>query len=141
MFETRELRGWAKVVFLAAVLTGCMVGLVHSSRLGAPLWILAAAVCCTALAMLGHEGSHRSFSRSPARNALLVYLAFPLFTGLGGLYWRENTIGGTTLIRTSKASIRTSSRFRSRRRAEVTRRARRASAGSSACFSAGCSGR
>ncbi|HEY1815482.1 MAG TPA: acyl-CoA desaturase [Kofleriaceae bacterium] len=89
VFETRELRSWAKVLFLAAALAGCMVGLVHSSRLGAPLWILAAAVCCTALAMLGHEGSHRSFSKSPARNALLVYLAFPLFTGLGGLYWRD----------------------------------------------------
>lgn len=55
----------------------------------APLWIIAAGVCCTSIAMLGHEGSHRSFSKSPARNALLVYLVFPLFGGLGALYWRD----------------------------------------------------
>ena len=46
-------------------------------------------MCCTSIAMFGHEGSHRSFSRSPARNALLVYLTFPLFSGLGALYWRD----------------------------------------------------
>jgi fatty acid desaturase len=39
--------------------------------------------------MLGHEGSHRSFSASPARNALLTHLVFPLFSGLGALYWRN----------------------------------------------------
>ena len=41
------------------------------------------------MAMLGHEGSHRSFSASPFRNALLAYLTFPLFGGLGSLYWRH----------------------------------------------------
>ena len=48
-----------------------------------------AAVFATSIAMLGHEGSHRSFSASPTRNALLVHLAFPLFSGLGALYWRD----------------------------------------------------
>ena len=47
------------------------------------------AVLCTSTAMLGHEGSHRSFSASPFRNALIAYFAFPLFSGLGALYWRE----------------------------------------------------
>jgi fatty acid desaturase len=55
----------------------------------APLWILGAGVCCTSIAMFGHEGSHRSFSKSPARNALLMYLTFPLFGGLSSLYWRD----------------------------------------------------
>ncbi len=39
--------------------------------------------------MLGHEGSHRSFSKSPGRNAFVTHLAFPMFSGLSALYWRE----------------------------------------------------
>ena len=88
-FETSELRSWGKLAFLAVVLAGCLIGLVRTASFAAPLWIVAAGVCCTSIAMLGHEGSHRSFSRSPARNALLVYLTFPLFSGLGALYWRD----------------------------------------------------
>ena len=88
-FETRELRSWGKLVFLLAILAGCLFGLATTRTLAAPLWIVAAGVCCTSIAMLGHEGSHRSFSRSPTRNALLVYLTFPLFSGLGALYWRD----------------------------------------------------
>src|SRR5262249_61570116 len=48
-----------------------------------------AAFLSTWTAMLGHEGSHRSFSASPGRNLVLVYLTFPLFSGLSALYWRE----------------------------------------------------
>ena len=88
-FETRELWSWAKLLFLAAMLVGCLLGLVRTGWLGALVCIPAAAVCCTSIAMLGHEGSHRSFSPSPTRNALLVYLTFPLFSGLGALYWRD----------------------------------------------------
>jgi fatty acid desaturase len=55
----------------------------------APLWIVLAGVCCTSISMLAHEGSHRCFSKSPTRNAFLVYLVFPLFGGLGALYWRD----------------------------------------------------
>jgi fatty acid desaturase len=88
-FETREPRSWAKLALLAVLLAGCLFGLAHTGWLGALLWIPAAAVCCTSIAMLGHEGSHRSFSVSPTRNALLVYLTFPLFSGLGALYWRD----------------------------------------------------
>ena len=43
----------------------------------------------TAIAMFGHEGSHRSFSPSPTRNAFVAYFSFPLFGGLSTLYWRE----------------------------------------------------
>ena len=88
-FETRELWSWAKLLFLSAMLVGCLLGLVRTGWLGALVCIPAAAVCCTSIAMLGHEGSHRSFSPSPTRNALLVYLTFPLFSGLGALYWRD----------------------------------------------------
>jgi len=89
VFEHRELRSWGKLVILSAMLVGCYVGLAWTGWLAAVFWIPAAAVCCTSIAMQGHEGSHRSFSRSPARNALLVYLTFPLFSGLGALYWRD----------------------------------------------------
>jgi len=89
VFESCESRSWAKLAVLGSALLGCLVGLARTGWLWAPLWIAAAAVCCTSIAMLGHEGSHRSFSRSPTRNALLVYLAFPLFSGLGALYWRD----------------------------------------------------
>jgi fatty acid desaturase len=76
-------------VFLAAIFAASLIGLTRTGSLAAPLWISVAAVCCTSIAMLGHEGSHRSFSVSPTRNALLVYLTFPLFSGLGALYWRD----------------------------------------------------
>ena len=89
VFETRELRSWGKLAVLGTALASCLIGLTHTATFAAPLWIVAAGVCCTSIAMLGHEGSHRSFSRSPVRNAVLVYLTFPLFSGLGALYWRD----------------------------------------------------
>jgi fatty acid desaturase len=48
-----------------------------------------AAVFSTSTAMLGHEGSHKSFSASPFRNAFVKYLAFPLFSGLSSMYWHN----------------------------------------------------
>jgi fatty acid desaturase len=59
-----------------------------------PWWMITIAVFTgaifgTSTAMLGHEGSHRSFSKSPTRNSLLMYLTFPFFCGLSALYWRE----------------------------------------------------
>jgi fatty acid desaturase len=88
VFESRELRSWIKLAVLGALLAGCLIGVAHVPWL-APLWLPCAGVFATSIAMLGHEGSHRSFSRSPARNALLVYLTFPLFSGLGAAYWRD----------------------------------------------------
>lgn len=70
-------------------LAGCLVGIAMTGWLGALLLVPIAGMLSTSIAMLGHEGSHRSFSKSPARNALLCYLAFPLFSGLGALYWRN----------------------------------------------------
>ncbi|HEY1548984.1 MAG TPA: acyl-CoA desaturase [Kofleriaceae bacterium] len=89
VFASRESRSWAKLGVLATVFAGCLIGLSHTGWIGAVLFIPAAAVCATSISMLGHEGSHRSFSDSPKRNAMLVYLVFPLFSGLGSLYWRD----------------------------------------------------
>tara|TARA_B100001093_G_scaffold513820_1_gene586526 strand:- start:549 stop:1460 length:912 start_codon:yes stop_codon:yes gene_type:complete len=57
-----------------------------------PFWaavimVVPTAFFSAAFAMMGHEGSHRSFSSSPFRNQLLFHLAFPLFGGVSGQYW------------------------------------------------------
>jgi fatty acid desaturase len=89
VFEYRERRSWLELAAMAVALAGCLLAIAWTGILGALLLVPIAAVLCTSIAMFGHEGSHRSFSPSPARNALLVYLVFPLFSGLGALYWRE----------------------------------------------------
>jgi fatty acid desaturase len=89
VFKYRELRSWLELTGMLAALAGCLVGTAMGGWVAALLLVPVAAVFCTSIAMLGHEGSHRSFSASPRRNALLCYLAFPLFSGLGALYWRN----------------------------------------------------
>jgi fatty acid desaturase len=89
LFEHRELRGWGK---LAVLVTASAAGLTAIAMVGP--WIAIPvvpilSVLFTAIAMFGHEGSHRSFSASPVRNAMVAYFAFPLFGGLSTLYWRE----------------------------------------------------
>jgi fatty acid desaturase len=89
VFQHRELRSWLELAALGAVLAACLVVIALIGVIGAVLLVVPMAVLATTIAMYGHEGSHRSFSASPARNALLVYLVFPLFSGLGSLYWRD----------------------------------------------------
>ncbi|HUS30688.1 MAG TPA: acyl-CoA desaturase [Kofleriaceae bacterium] len=89
LFEHCELRSWLK---LGVLVGGVAASLVTMATFGAWTALFAipiAAVFATAAAMVAHEGSHRSFSASPTRNALMVYMVFPLFTGLGSLYWRH----------------------------------------------------
>lgn len=89
VFETREAANWFKV---AVLVTGLVASLVAVWRFGFYVGLAAiplAAVFATALAMFGHEGSHKSFSASPRRNMLVQYVTFPLMSGLGALYWRE----------------------------------------------------
>jgi fatty acid desaturase len=88
-FEHCELRSWLKLGVLLAALAGCLVVIAVCGVWGAVFAIPLAAVLATSTAMLGHEGSHRSFSASPLRNAILVYVTFPLFSGLSSLYWRN----------------------------------------------------
>lgn len=89
VFEHREARSWGKLGLMAAALAACLVGIATWGWLAAIAIIPVAGVLCTSIAMCGHEGSHKSFSASPRRNALLVHLVFPLFAGLSALYWRE----------------------------------------------------
>ena len=89
MFRHHEVRSWLKLAFLLGVVASCLVGIVIYGWFAALFLIPVASVFATAAAMMGHEGSHRSTSASPTRNALMTYLAFPLFSGLSALYWRE----------------------------------------------------
>ncbi len=89
VFEHHEARSWLKLGVLATVVAACLVSIYLFGWVAAIPAIPVAAVFCTSIAMLGHEGSHKSFSASPFRNALLTFLAFPLFSGLGSLYWRQ----------------------------------------------------
>lgn len=89
VFEHRELRTWLELAGLGLVLAACLVGIAHYGVLGAIILIPIAGVVSTTIAMYGHGASHRGVSASPTRNAVLASLAFPMFSGLGSLYWRN----------------------------------------------------
>jgi fatty acid desaturase len=89
VFDHHEARSWLKLGFLLGTVGVCLVVIVIYGWIAALVLVPIAAVFATAAAMVGHEGSHRSFSKSPVRNALVAYLTFPLFGGLSALYWRE----------------------------------------------------
>jgi fatty acid desaturase len=89
VFEFRERRSLLELGGMLAALIGCFVGIAYLGWVGALLFIPIAGALSTSIAMTGHEGSHRSFSASPTRNAMLTYFAFPLFSGLSSLYWHD----------------------------------------------------
>jgi fatty acid desaturase len=89
VFELREARTWCKVVAMALGVALCLGGIVTFGPIAALALVPICAVLCTSIAMVGHEGSHKCFSASPARNALITYVAFPLFSGLSSLYWHN----------------------------------------------------
>jgi fatty acid desaturase len=89
VFETRELRSWLKLALLSVGVAASLGAIYVFGWVGALIGIPVGAVFATSIAMCGHEGSHRSWSKSPLRNNLVVYLTFPLFSGLGSLYWRN----------------------------------------------------
>jgi fatty acid desaturase len=89
MFEHRELRSWLKLAFLFGGVGVSLAGIAVFGCWSIFVCVPVCAVFATAAAMMGHEGSHRSFSKSPFRNSVMTYLAFPLFAGLGSLYWHN----------------------------------------------------
>ncbi len=89
VFEPREARSWGKVLVMSLCLAACLWGISQTGVVGALALVPIAAVFATALAMCGHEGSHKSFSNSPARNHFLTHVAFPAFSGLGAMYWHN----------------------------------------------------
>ncbi len=89
VFEHNELRSWMKMFAMLAVVAGGLVAIALYGFLMALVLVPLLAIVCTSISMFGHEGSHRSFSASPARNSIVAYFAFPMFSGLSSLYWRE----------------------------------------------------
>jgi len=93
VFRHHEAASWGKLFLLLAGLALCLVGIATWGWWAALGLVPVAAVLTTTAAMLGHEGSHRSFSASPLRNQILNYVTFPLLAGLGALYWRHKHDG------------------------------------------------
>jgi fatty acid desaturase len=89
LFEHAELRSWMKLAALLAVVAACLVAIAWGGIWFAFPAVPIAALCATSAAMMGHEGSHKSLSESPTRNALMVMITFPLLSGLSGLFWRN----------------------------------------------------
>jgi fatty acid desaturase len=89
VFEHCELRSYVKLGGLLAVTAAGLVGIAYLGWVAALFLVPVVAVFATAAAMTGHEGSHRAFSTSPARNAMMNYFTYPLFSGLGSLYWKD----------------------------------------------------
>jgi fatty acid desaturase len=89
LFEPHELDGWAQLVMLVLGVVVCLTSIPVCPHWAALLLVPAAGVMATSAAMLGHEGSHKSFSKSPARNSLLAHVAFPVFSGLSAMYWHD----------------------------------------------------
>ncbi|MEO6775703.1 MAG: acyl-CoA desaturase [Kofleriaceae bacterium] len=88
-FEYHELRSWLKLAVLGGGLAACLIAMSLVPTWVALLLIPMAGVAATSIAMIGHEGSHKSFSKSAWRNQVITYLAFPAFAGLSSLYWRN----------------------------------------------------
>ncbi|HEY0250767.1 MAG TPA: fatty acid desaturase, partial [Kofleriaceae bacterium] len=88
-FQHHEVRSVLKLIVLGTALAATLVGMHHFSLLASILLVTMAGVLATSIAMTGHEGSHKSFSSSAWRNTLLTYIAFPAFSGLSSLYWKN----------------------------------------------------
>ncbi|MFO0744524.1 MAG: acyl-CoA desaturase [Myxococcota bacterium] len=89
VFERREGATWAKLALLLGVTAALLV--VHTQL---PLWgtvllLPVTAFFLSAAAMIGHEGGHRSFSKSAFRCELLYHVLFPLIGGLGAINWKD----------------------------------------------------
>ena len=93
VFRHHEAASWGKLALLLAVLGLSLAGTVLGPWWAALILVPIGSIVATTAAMLGHEGSHRSFSASPWRNQLLNYITFPLLGALSALYWKAKHDG------------------------------------------------
>lgn len=89
VFEHQEVRSWLKLGVLLSGVAASIYVIYLYGWVAAFCLVPVCAVLSTSAAMLGHEGSHRSTSKSPGRNAAMAYFTFPIFSGLSLMYWRE----------------------------------------------------
>jgi fatty acid desaturase len=88
-FEHRTGATWLKfAALLSATFALGVVAAVVPLAAGL-LLVPVVALPLTSAVMIGHEGGHRSFARSPWQNELMLHLAFPLLAGLGAQHWKR----------------------------------------------------
>ncbi len=86
-FERDSGPAWRR--FFVLLVVGGVLGAV---AVQGPLWLSCltlplASLALTVAALYGHEGGHKSLSRSATENSLMLHLAFPFLGGLGAQYW------------------------------------------------------
>jgi len=88
-FERDSRSAWLR--FCVLLIVGGALGAV---AVQGPLWLSCltlplASLALTVAALYGHEGGHKSLSRSATENSLMLHLAFPFLGGLGAMYWSQ----------------------------------------------------
>ncbi len=89
VFERRELQTWGKLAFLLAIGFGLIAVQTMLPTWGIVLMMPVTAFFISAAAMIGHEGGHRSLSKSAFRCELLYHMVFPMMGGLGAMQWKD----------------------------------------------------
>ncbi len=87
LFERREAEAWLKFALLVGVFAGLLAIQLASPWWAALLLVPLQAAILTPAAMHGHDGAHRAHSTNGWSNDLMMFLAFPLMSGLGAVYW------------------------------------------------------
>jgi len=93
VFDHRERQGWIKLALMLTLLLACAAGIALGPTWTWLLCVPLAALATTTATLIGHEGSHGSFSSSSRSNQLLVYITLPLFAGISGMYWKHKHNG------------------------------------------------
>ena len=89
LFERREAATTGKLVLFLAMAFGLIALHTQLPLWGTVLLLPVTAFFLSAAAMIGHEGGHRSFSRSSFRNDLVYHFLFPMLGGLSALQWKD----------------------------------------------------
>ncbi|ACY15490.1 fatty acid desaturase family protein [Haliangium ochraceum] len=87
-----EPRAWRASIKLLLLLTA--FALVTATTILLPAWcaiflVPLASILAVTAAMMGHDAAHGCFSRSKSVNSIVLHLVFPLFSGLGALFWKN----------------------------------------------------
>ena len=93
VFEHRPRSSWTKLALMLAVTLACCAGIAFGPVWAWLLLVPAAALATTTATLIGHEGSHGSFSSRSGENQLLVHIVLPLFAGISALYWKHKHNG------------------------------------------------
>ena len=93
VYRRHERAGWLRLALMVTLAVGSLAALLVLPAVSALLLVPVAALALTTAAMMGHEGSHGSFSSSKRQNRVLTVLTFPLLSGMSELYWHRKHDG------------------------------------------------